>query len=618
MDGWVTIGTKLDSKQLEKDLKDAERRLQQFEKEAERLSQKEVKAKIDLEDYYKQKELIEQSTDKMLEHAQTEEHVNSVLEMEKSNLQQLNEAYAKQLTNAEEINKKIQENAHNQALVRNEIQQTTSRLQQTTAYDNVKKKIDSIGNSISGVIKKVGRWALAVFGIRSAYLFVRQAMSTLTQYNDQIATDVEYIRFALATALQPVIEFIIQLAYKLLSLLGYIAKILFGVNIFANSTADAFSRTKKEIGGSTKAAKELKKQLAGFDEMNILQDDTSSGGGGGAGGGGGLPSFDLGDIGEPDFTIIYSWADKLKEIFNNVFDKIKENVKKVMKDLGFSEEFIKAWEFAVEGVRKIINGLLDFISGLLEFIVGLVTGDTEKVKEGIKKMAIGIWEIISGLVQTILGVFGMILATLWSSLIKPIIETVKDMVGKVGNFFTGLWNGIINGVKTAWNGIKNVFSNMPSWFSGIIGGVLNTFKKFGTTIGGVVGGAFKTVINGVLSWIENQLNRPINAINSLISTINKVPGISIGRLSSIRLPRLAKGGILNYPGKGVPVGGAIAGEAGREFYMPLQDEQMLSLVGQAIGKYITVNANITNTMNGRVISRELQKINNESDFAFNR
>ena len=33
---------------------------------------------------------------------------------------------------------------------------------------------------------------------------------------------------------------------------------------------------------------------------------------------------------------------------------------------------------------------------------------------------------------------------------------------------------------------------------------------------------------------------------------------------------------------------------------------------------VNINANITNTMNGRVISRELQKVNNTNDFAFNR
>ena len=35
----------------------------------------------------------------------------------------------------------------------------------------------------------------------------------------------------------------------------------------------------------------------------------------------------------------------------------------------------------------------------------------------------------------------------------------------------------------------------------------------------------------------------------------------------------------------------------------------METLGATIGRYITINANITNTMNGRVISRELKKIN---------
>jgi hypothetical protein len=44
----------------------------------------------------------------------------------------------------------------------------------------------------------------------------------------------------------------------------------------------------------------------------------------------------------------------------------------------------------------------------------------------------------------------------------------------------------------------------------------------------------------------------------------------------------------------------------------------METLGATIGKYITINASITNTMNGRVISRELQKINTNNDFAMNR
>lgn len=43
----------------------------------------------------------------------------------------------------------------------------------------------------------------------------------------------------------------------------------------------------------------------------------------------------------------------------------------------------------------------------------------------------------------------------------------------------------------------------------------------------------------------------------------------------------------------------------------------METLGEAIGRYITINANITNTMNGRVLSRQIQQIQNERSFAYN-
>lgn len=469
----------------------------------------------------------------------------------------------------------------------------------------MRASLDKVGTSLGGIIKKVTKWGLAVFGVRAAYNFVRQSVSILSSQNEQMAADIEYIRYALASTLQPVIEFIIKLVYQLLSLIGSIVKTLTGKNIFENAN--------KGLDQANKSAKELKKQLAGFDEMNVLTDSSSD-----ASGGTIKPSFDLSDLENADISGIYTWIDKVKGVFDTGFEKIKENVKKVMGDLGFSKEFIGAWEFAVDGVKIAFDGLLDAIGGILEIIIGLVTGDTEKVKEGISKLVKGIGEMLWGLLKNIIGIFGMMVASLYDLIIKPFIEGVKVLIKKIGELLKGLWDGIKSGFSSAINFIKNIFNSVVNFFKNIISTIVGLFKSIGTKVGDVIGGAFKAVINGVLSAIENILNFPIKTINKLINTINKIPGINIGKLSTFNLPRLAKGGIVNMPGRGVPIGGAIAGEAGREAVLPLQDSQVLSEIADAIGRRITINANITNTMNGRVISRELQKINNESDFAFNR
>ena len=227
-----------------------------------------------------------------------------------------------------------------------------------------------------------------------------------------------------------------------------------------------------------------------------------------------------------------------------------------------------------------------------------------------------------GLLIVIIGALVKLVADNWDK-IKEILGKVGSwiydkIIKPVGDFFVGLWNGVVNGVKTAVQWIKDTFNSIVDFFKNIINKIVSLFKTIGTKVGDVLGGAFKAVINGVLKSIENILNSPIKAINGLISVINKVPGIDLGKLPTFSLPRLAVGGIVNMPGRGVPIGGAIAGEAGAEGVIPLTNSQMMAELGEAIGRYVTINANITTNMNGRVISRELQKVNNSSDFAFNR
>ena len=94
-------------------------------------------------------------------------------------------------------------------------------------------------------------------------------------------------------------------------------------------------------------------------------------------------------------------------------------------------------------------------------------------------------------------------------------------------------------------------------------------------------------------------------------------GINLGHLSTFNLPRLAVGGIVNMPNRGTLVGGAIAGESGREGVLPLTDQQTMAELGREIGRHVLVNLTNITTMNGRVIGRELKQVQSEQEFAFN-
>lgn len=505
MDGWVSIGTKLDTKEFDAQIEQVQKKLDDIE---------------------------------------------STLEIGQSGTFKLTESEMVDLSaEAEKLRNRLKG-----------LKEQQDKLGKSNLV-SVKKIMEDIGNSTGKVIKQIGRWTLAIFGVRAVYSFVRNSINTIANDNEQLKTDIDYMRDALAYSIEPIITKIVDLAKQLMFYGAYLIQAWTGKNIFENAN--------KSLKGANKQAKDLKKTMAGFDEMNVLNSGSSTGGGTTS------PSFDLSSI-----------------------ENMKEPKWLIMvKDIG--QWIIDNWEQVVFGLllTKLFIDLLtgNWIGVVISFI-GLLISAFFQIKDAI----IVIWE--DGRI-----VLGMFIDWIYDKFIKPL-----------GDFFGALWNGLVIGFERAINGIKNTFNSVVNFFKNIINTIVGLFKTIGTKVGDAIGGAFKTVINGVLKAIETILNKPINAINNLLDVINAVPGIDLGRLPTFKLPRLAVGGIVNMPSRGVPIGGAIAGEAGAEGVIPLTDSQAMETLGQAIGKYINVNLTNITKLNNRQIAREQKKINAQSDFAFNR
>ncbi len=99
--------------------------------------------------------------------------------------------------------------------------------------------------------------------------------------------------------------------------------------------------------------------------------------------------------------------------------------------------------------------------------------------------------------------------------------------------------------QNAWSNIKNAFANVTSFFSSLWEKIKGCFVDVGTKIGSAVGDAFKSAINSCLSTIENVVNKFIGMINGVIDIINEIPGVSLGKISKLSLPRLAKLGVIH-------------------------------------------------------------------------
>lgn len=522
-------------------------------------------------------------------------------------------------------------------------------------YSNIKNSLSSIGNGTEKVIKKITRWGLAIFGIRSAYMLIRQSMSTLSQYDEQMATNIEYIRYLLATTLKPVIETIINLVYTLLTYINYITQAWFGINLFANASTKEFQKQNKALSKSAKSAKELKNQLAGFDEANVMSDNSLSSNDKGAGtGGSGLPKF--GDVKIPKWL---EWIVKNKKIILAVFSGIVAGL--LGMKLGLSGIQALGFGVALAGIVYTIEKIIDFINdpsfdNFTEILKGIA------IAVGGVAIAFGAWPVAIGaavalVVIEIVKHFDEI-KELFTKVIDwmdtKFLGKLKELFGPIGNliylpFEIGiksiktLFESFYGGIKTIVEGIVKIFQGdflggLKDIFSGLKNVLLAPFNALKeaiqtgfSRIGSFFSDAKKKLkeILGLQSEVEKKANQ-YKAGGGGYSTGGGGGGSSGGGGGSSGggrakggifypslLPKLAVGGIINNPGMGVAYNGAIIGERGAEAVVPLTDSQQMSLLGETIGRYITVNATIVNQMNGRVISKELQQIRNEEDFQFN-
>ena len=248
------------------------------------------------------------------------------------------------------------------------------------------------------------------------------------------------------------------------------------------------------------------------------------------------------------------WNTWLVPIINWIVENVVPVLSPILETIG--NLFMNA--FGV--IADILNGIWQVLSGLIDFIVGVFTGDWEQAWNGIKEIFSGIWTAIKGIFEGI-----------WNSIkdiVTGAIDTVKAYIEYVLNAISSVWNSVWNGIKNfvsnIWNGIKGIFSGVGSWFTNIFqqayngitrvfsnigsffsniwNSIKNTFSNLGTSIGNAISDAVKSGINGVISLIERTINSAINLINGAINIINKVPGVNIGKIGRLNLPRLAEGG----------------------------------------------------------------------------
>ncbi|SNK73189.1 TMP repeat family [Streptococcus pneumoniae] len=252
------------------------------------------------------------------------------------------------------------------------------------------------------------------------------------------------------------------------------------------------------------------------------------------------------------------------------------------------------WDTVVEFAKTAWQGLCDFISGICRAIGEFFSGLWTKLQEIFEPIGQWFGEKFQQAWDAIVNIFSGI-GEWFSGVFQGAWDAIVNIFTPIGSWFGQRWADVTsvlanvsswfgNMFTSAYNAVKNAFSSIGGFFSGVWSTVQSIFVNAGQKVGSAVGGAFKSAVNAVLGTIENVVNGFIGMINGVLGVVRNLPGLGwVGSVSTVSLPRLARGGIVDSPTI------AMIGEAGKEAVVPLENTGFIQTLGRVVSSAV-VNA----------------------------
>ncbi|HGR0756687.1 TPA: hypothetical protein ACL3K0_001513 [Streptococcus pneumoniae] len=265
------------------------------------------------------------------------------------------------------------------------------------------------------------------------------------------------------------------------------------------------------------------------------------------------------------------------EFFSGLWTKLQE----IFEPIGqwFGEKFQQAWDAIV----NIFSGIGEWFSGVFQGAWDAIVNIFTPIGSWFGQR----WADVTSALANIGAWFTDIFQKAWTGL--------TNIFSKLGLWFGERWADVTsvlanvsswfgNMFTSAYNAVKNAFSSIGGFFSGVWSTVQSIFVNAGQKVGSAVGGAFKSAVNAVLGTIENVVNGFIGMINGVLGVVRNLPGLGwVGSVSTVSLPRLARGGIVDSPTI------AMIGEAGKEAVVPLENTGFIQTLGRVVSSAV-VNA----------------------------
>lgn len=359
-----------------------------------------------------------------------------------------------------------------------------------------------IGKSFSNGIKSIKKFTLSLLSVRTAFSAISKASQAYLSFDETLSNAVQNCWNVLGSLLAPIIEHIVNLFTRLVSVIASFVKALSGVDLVARANAKALDK-------QSKSAKSASQSLAGIDDIDTLHSNNGSGGDS-------TPTISTSNI---DTGPIDEFAKKIKDLFSTIFepmksawettgpkviDSIKQSFESIKTTIGdVANSWLSVWTNGTG--EELCNNMLIIISQIFDFVTGLSTAFDEA------------WNH----------------AGAGSTFIQSSYDAVNNLFGAVEKINKSILDICNNGtLQKTFSYLINIFTNINKIFGQIFEFIGNAWAEgdSGTKIFQNVADTINIVLDfiddvtkSLLDWvISDGFQQALNAIFDVIEDISQI------------------------------------------------------------------------------------------------
>ena len=368
------------------------------------------------------------------------------------------------------------------------------------------KKAEKSAKTFASRMKSVVRSALVFTVVTQALSKFRNWVGDVIKVSPEATAAIARLKGALLTLVQPLVNIIIPAFTKFVNILAAIINkiasvfaVLTGKTVESSkAAAEALNKQTSALNGTGAAAKEAKKQLLGFDEINQLTEDTSGGGGGS---GTIAPDFSGFDDTEDELNTILGLvgaiatgllAWKIASLFTDSLSMIGGIALAAAGAFALVYFWLDAWNNGIDmqnflgmlagaaalagglaiafgstaaGIALVIGGLAMLVVGIKDVIEnGFTLENTLTIIAGLLAAGLGIGLLTGSWIPLLIaGIAAALIALVsFTGHGEELINGLKETIDGFGKFFKGVFSGDIEmtaeGLKQIWDGLKNTWN----------------------------------------------------------------------------------------------------------------------------------------------------------------